>query len=104
MLWTAGWALAALWLAHILIDCRQWPALGKRFGVNAITAYAGSSAMVLAMMGSGSWGWLYTNVFDRLISPLAGAQAASLAMALTFLALWWLPMAWMDRRKIYLKI
>lgn len=104
VLWTAGWALAALWLAHILIDCRQWPALGKRFGVNAITAYAGSSAMVLAMMGSGSWGWLYTNVFDRLITPSAGAQAASLAMALTFLALWWLPMAWMDRRKIYLKI
>lgn len=104
VLWTAGWAFAALWLAHILIDCRRWPALGKRFGVNAITAYAGSSAMVLAMMASGSWGWLYEHVFDRLITPSVGAQAASLTMALAFVAVWWLPMAWMDRRRIYLKI
>jgi predicted acyltransferase len=104
VLWTAGWALLALWLAHALIDQRQWPALGRRFGVNAITAYAGSSAMVLAMMASGSWGWLYTHVFDRWITPLAGAQGASLAMALAFVALWWLPMAWMDRRRIYLKV
>ncbi|MGH8054597.1 MAG: acyltransferase family protein [Stenotrophomonas sp.] len=104
VLWTAGLAFAALWLAHTLIDRRQWPALGRRFGVNAITAYAGSSAMVLAMMATGSWGWLYTNVFDRLFTPLAGAQFASLAMALSFVALWWLPMAWMDRRRIYLKI
>ena len=104
VLWTAGWAFAALWLAHVLIDIRHWPALGRRFGVNAITAYAGSSAMVLAMMATGSWGWLYTHVFERWITPLAGAQGASLAMALAFVALWWLPMAWMDRRKIYLKI
>lgn len=104
VLWTAGWAFAALGLAHVLIDRRGWPALGRRFGVNAITAYAGSSAMVLAMMASGSWGWLHTHVFDRWITPLAGAQSASLAMALAFVALWWLPMAWMGRRKIYLKI
>ena len=104
VLWTTGWAFAALWLAHILVDCRQWPPLGRRFGVNAITAYAGSSAMMLAMMGTGSWNWLWEHVFDRWLTPLAGAQFASLAMALAFVALWWLPMAWMDKRKIYLKI
>ena len=74
------------------------------FGGNAIPASARSSAMVLALMASGSWGGLYTHIFDRLNTPLSGAQAASLAMALSFVALWWLPMAWMDRRKIYLKI
>jgi predicted acyltransferase len=104
VLWTAGWAFAGLWLAHFLIDQKQWPALGRRFGVNAITAYAGSSAMVLALMASGIWGWLYLHVFDRWITPLAGAQMASLTMALAFVGLWWLPLAWMDRRKIYLKI
>ena len=26
------------------------------------------------------------------------------AMVLAFVALWWLPMAWLDRRRIYLKI
>lgn len=104
VLWTAGWAYAALWLAHRLVDRNGWPALGRRFGVNAITAYAGSGVMVLAMLGTGSWGWLYVQVFDRWITPLAGAEAASLAMALAFVALWWLSMAWLDRRRIYLKI
>jgi predicted acyltransferase len=104
VLWTSGWALAALWLAHMLIDRVQWPPLGRRFGANAITAYAGSGVMVLAMLGTGSWGWLYGNVFDRWITPLAGAQAASLAMAIAFVAVWWLPMWWLDRRRIYLKI
>ncbi len=104
VLWTAGWAFASLWLAHLLIDTRQWPAPGRRFGVNAITAYAGSSAMVLAMMATGLWGWLYAQLVDRWITPLGGAQLASLLMALAFVALWWVPMAWMDRRRIYLKI
>ncbi|MGB3393922.1 MAG: heparan-alpha-glucosaminide N-acetyltransferase domain-containing protein [Stenotrophomonas sp.] len=104
VLWTAGWAYSALWLAHRLVDHNGWPALGRRFGVNAITAYAGSGVMVLAMLASGSWGWLYAQVFDRWVTPLAGAEAASLAMALAFVALWWLPMAWLDRRHIYLKI
>jgi predicted acyltransferase len=104
VLWTAGWAFAGLWLAHILIDCRQWPPLGRRFGVNAITAYAGSSAMVLAMMATGSWGWLWEHLFNLWLTPLGGTQFASLVMALSFVAMWWLPMAWMDRRKIYLKI
>lgn len=104
VLWTGGWAFAGLWLAHILIDRRHWPALGRRFGVNAITAYAGSSAMVLAMMASGSWGWLWEQLFNRWLTPLGGAPFASLVMALSFVALWWLPMAWMDRRRIYLKI
>ena len=104
VLWTSGWALAALWLAHVLIDRVQWPPLGRRFGVNAITAYAGSGVTVLALLGTGSWGWLYSHVFDRWITPLAGAEAASLAMAIAFVAAWWLPMWWLDRRRIYLKI
>ena len=104
VLWTAGWALAALWLAHQLVDRRQWPALGRRFGVNAITAYGGSGVMVLAMLGSGSWDWLYTHVFDRWITPLASAEVASVAMAVVFVAVWWLPMWWLDRKRIYLKI
>ena len=104
VLWTAGWAYVALWLAHALVDRSGWPALGRRFGVNAITTYACSGVMVLAMLATGAWGWLYAQVFERCVTPLAGAEAASLAMALAFVALWWLPMAWLDRRRIYLKI
>ena len=41
VLWTGGLAALALWLGHVLIDQKGWPALGRRFGVNAITAYLG---------------------------------------------------------------
>ncbi len=104
VLWSGGWALLALWLAHALVDRRGWPALGRSFGVNAITAYAGSSAMVLAMAATGLWPWLYRTAFDSWITPLAGANAASLAFALAFVALWWAVVRWMDRRGIHLKI
>ncbi len=104
VLWTAGWGTLALWLAHLLIDRWHLPALGRRFGVNAITAYAGSSAMVLAMIATGSWDWLWTQVFDRWLTPLVDARLASLVMGLAFVGLWWLLMAWMDRRRLYLKI
>lgn len=52
-LWTAGWAALALRLAHRLVDVSGWPPLGRSFGVNAITAYAGSEATVIVLMGLG---------------------------------------------------
>ena len=64
----------------------------------------GPRPMEMVLLGTGGWGWLYGNVFDRWITPLAGAEAASLAMAIAFVAVWWLPMWWLDRRRIYLKI
>lgn len=40
VLWTAGWAAVALLAAHVLVDLRGWPALGRSLGINAIAAYA----------------------------------------------------------------
>ena len=54
VLWTAGLAMLALRLGHVLVDRLRWPALGRSFGVNAIAAYAGSAAMSICC-GVGWW-------------------------------------------------
>ncbi|KRG67625.1 acyltransferase family protein [Pseudoxanthomonas dokdonensis] len=102
-LWTAGWACVALAAAHVLIDVRGWPALGRRFGVNAIAAYAGSSLMVIALAALGWWQPIYQNLF---VQPMAAAdpRLPSLCMALVFVAVWWLLVWWMDARRWYLKV
>lgn len=104
VLWTAGWAMLALVLCHALIDERKWPALGRRFGVNAIAAYVGSAAMVYAFAGVGRWEPIYRVGFSGWMTPRFGPYLPSLAFALAFVALWWGVVRWMDRRQWYLKL
>ena len=104
VLWTSGWAGLALALCHELIDRRGWPALGRRFGVNAIAAYAGSEVLQVILPGLGWQAPLYERLFAGWITPLAGPYIASLAWAVVFVALWWLIVWAMDRRGVYLKL
>jgi len=104
VLWTAGWATIALVVFHVLIDRRGWPAIGRRFGVNAVAAYAGSELMQILLPGLRIQDPLYQHLFAGWITPLAGPYVASLAFAVVFVALWWMIVYAMDRRKIYLKL
>ena len=104
VLWTAGWAMLALLTCHVLIDRRGWPSLGRRFGVNAIAAYAGSELMQILLPASGLQPLLYQHGFAGWITPLAGPRVASLAWAIAFVALWWAIVWAMDRRGVYLKL
>jgi len=89
VLWSGGWALVALGLAHTLVDRWGVPPLGRVFGVNAIAAYAGAWLMTCALEGL-HWGApLYTHGFAWLIAGIA-PEAASLAYAIVFTAFWWL--------------
>lgn len=98
--WTGGLAMLALLAMHWLIDRRGWPALGRRFGVNAIAAYLGSGAMALVLIASGAWGAMDAG----LVALLGDARLASLACAVLFVTLWWYAMRMLDSRRIYLKI
>ncbi len=104
VLWTAGWATLALLSFHVLVDLRGWPPLGRRFGVNAVAAYAGSEFMQILLPGLGIQDPLYRSAFAGWITPLAGPYVASLAFALAFVAVWWAIVWAMDRRRIYLKL
>lgn len=103
VVWTTGWATLAVLAFHWLIDRRGGPALGRRFGVNAIAAYAGSELMqvVLPALGQES---LYQHLFAGWMTPRFGPYIPSLAFAVMFVALWWLIVYAMDRRRVYLKL
>lgn len=103
VLWTGGWALLALWLAHWWVDVRGMPAVGRSFGVNAIAVYAGSWLAMCALAGLGWAGPLHRHGFAWL-APIAGPDFASLAYAVSFVALWWLLAVALDRRKIHFRI
>lgn len=104
VLWTAGWATLALCAMHGLVDRRGWPAFGRSFGVNAITAYAGAALMVYLMAAAGWWTPLYTHAFAGWMTPRFGPYVPSLAFALAFVALWWGIVRAMDARRWYVKI
>jgi predicted acyltransferase len=103
VLWTGGWALLALGLAHVAVDRHGWPAIGRSFGVNAIAAYAGSWLMVCVLAGLHWMRPLYQHGFAWM-TPSAGPYVPSLAFALTVVALWWAIVAGLDRRRIHFKI
>lgn len=98
VLWAGGWAMLALAACHQLVDRRGWPALGRRFGVNAVAAYAGSVLMVYAAIGLGWWDAIYRVAFAGWMTPRFGPWVPSLAFALAFVALWWSVLYAMDRR------
>ncbi|MGJ4728428.1 acyltransferase family protein [Luteimonas sp. SDU101] len=104
VLWSGGWAALALAAMHVLIDRRGWPALGRSFGVNAITAYAGSALLPCALVLLGAWTPLYQHGFAGWMTPRFGPYVPSLTFSLAFVALWWGIARWMDRRGWHLKI
>jgi len=104
VLWCAGWSTLALVLFHVLIDRYGWPPLGRRFGINAIAAYAGSELMQIVLPALGWQEPLYRHLFADPLTPLVGAYVASLAWALAFVVMWWLIVYAMDRRRWYLKL
>ncbi|HJW07923.1 MAG TPA: DUF5009 domain-containing protein, partial [Rhodanobacter sp.] len=99
-----GWAALALLAFHVLIDRRGWPAWGRRFGINAIAAYAGSELLQIALPALGWQEPIYRHGFADWLTPRFGPYIPSLAFALAFVALWWLIVWAMDRRRIYLKL
>nr|WP_315254562.1 heparan-alpha-glucosaminide N-acetyltransferase domain-containing protein [uncultured Duganella sp.] len=98
VLWTGGFGMLAIALAYQLIDVRGWPPLGRAMGVNAIAAYAGSWLAACALAASGVMGPLYENLFRAPLTPLFGAEFASMAFAAAFTAGFWLAMVYAYRR------
>jgi predicted acyltransferase len=114
VLLTAGLALLCLAISYWAIDIRglraRWIKPFLVFGKNAIAAYVFADLLVFPLFGfqvqlrnGSSVPWqefLYTQVFLRITNP----PNASLAYALTFVFLCWIPMWILYRRGIFLKI
>jgi predicted acyltransferase len=113
VMFTGGLALQLLALCYWAIDLkgyRRWARPFVVFGVNALALYVLSGLMAKALLVipapklDGSAGdlknFLYERVFATWLSPIN----ASLAFALSYLALWWLLMLVLYRRKIFIKV
>jgi len=103
VLWSGGFAMLALFAAHVAVDERGAPPIGRSFGVNAIAAYAGSWLMVCVLAGFHLGGPVYRTGFAWM-TPSTGPYVPSLAYAIAFVAIWWAIVAVLDRRKIHFKI
>ncbi|WP_349985507.1 acyltransferase family protein [Stenotrophomonas sp. WHRI 8082] len=101
VLWSGGLATLLLLVTYVVVDRRGWPALGRRFGVNAITVYLGASVLSVVLGATGAWARAWHLMRDAL--PTQPAMA-SLLVAGGFVGAWWVVAWWLDRRRIYVKI
>jgi predicted acyltransferase len=113
VLFTAGAAALALAAAYAVLDLARvtrWAAPFAAFGTNAILAYVGSGVLARALTvirfpdASGVTVTLKRWLYEHLYAAALPEYVASLAWALTHVALWWLVCAILDRRRIYLKV
>jgi predicted acyltransferase len=88
-LWTGGWAMSALLVAHVVFERWRWPPLGHSFGINAIVAYAGSAVMVYALAATGVGDVVYRTVFVAPMPAGTDPRLSSLSFAIGFVLVWW---------------
>lgn len=113
VMFTGGLALQLLALCYWTIDLKEhkrWAQPLVVFGVNALALYVFSSLMFKTLLVipatklDGTPGtlrdWIYEHVFAIWLSPMK----ASLAFALCYVALWWLVMLVLYKRKIFIKV
>jgi predicted acyltransferase len=111
-LFSAGMAAQCLAVCHWLVDVRGWRALARpfsAFGRNALAAYVlsvGFDSLLsrLSIAGSSIKGMLFRTGFASWLRPCCGMEAASLAYALAYVALWGVVLAEMYRRQIFIGI
>jgi predicted acyltransferase len=102
-LFSGGFSAVALVVVYSLVEQRHVPPYGRRFGVNAITAYAGGILTVCLLDGTPLHRWLYAHAFDTIAATLGPRPASHLYAAVQVL-FWWLVVCWMDKRRIRVSI
>jgi predicted acyltransferase len=113
VLFTAGCALVALATCYWITDVKQhrggWAKPFVVFGSNAIAAYALaellSSLLYSINIHSGGRSLTLQNYFYRgVFGGIAPKELGSLVYAIAFVCLCWLPIYWMYRKRIFLKV
>jgi predicted acyltransferase len=113
VLFTAGCALVGLALCYWITDVKQhrgwWTKPFVVFGTNAIAAYAlaelVSSLLYSIHVHSGRRVLTVQDFLYRtLFSSISSRELGSLAYAIVFVCLSWLPIYWMYRKRIFLKV
>lgn len=112
VLFTAGAACLLLALCWWLIEMRGWHAWSRPFlwlGSNAILAYAlstfvGKLGSIIKIPDGEQSIAVQTWIYEHWFAPLAQERNASLAFAISYLALWTLVTWGLYRKKIFVKV
>lgn len=104
VLWCGGLDMLMLAAFHWLVDEKGTPAIGRSFGMNAITAYAGSELLMWLLEWTGWHARLYRGLFAGWMTPLAGPFLPSLTYALANMLLWWPVVRTMLARRVFIKL
>jgi predicted acyltransferase len=107
VLWAGGWSYLLLALFYLLIDIwglRRWAFPFVVVGMNAITIYVAWKFIPFPQIAKNLVGVADTDRKDGI--GLAGhlGSAGSLVVWFTAVAIWWLALYYMYRRKIFLRI
>ncbi len=113
VIFTAGAGLLTLGLCYWLVDVRgrrrwAWPFVV--YGRNALAVFVASGLLAKMLVRTqvgrpdGSVVSLYTWIYESVFLPWASPVNASLAFAVATVALWWLALFALDRKKIYIKV
>lgn len=101
VIFTAGFALVCLAACYWALDVKKlhgwWSKPFLIFGTNAIAAY------VISELLGGSFGWKEL-IFQHWFAHIASPGLASLLYATFVLALCFLPIWWLSRKRIFLKV
>ena len=113
VLFTAGCALVCLAICYWITDVKQhrgaWTKPFVIFGTNAIAAYslAELTSSLLFSVRAPLGRHLVTlqdYIYRTVFGGITPKELGSLVYALAFVALCWLPIAWMYRKRIFLKV
>jgi predicted acyltransferase len=113
VLLTGGLAAALFGLTYWVVDVargKRWTAPFVTYGKNAIAVYVGAGLLAKTLLSvkwpdaSGLTRSLWYRLYQALYASWLPAYGASLAWAVTMVAILYLLARWMDRRGIYLKV
>ena len=113
VLFAAGWALIGLSICYWAIDIRNWRKgwtyVWLVFGMNAITAYVfsellGSTLSAIHVHAGIQSVKLSQYYFDLCFAKIPSPHLASLAYSISIVAICFVPVAVLYRKKIFLKI
>jgi predicted acyltransferase len=111
-LFSAGLAAQTIAICHWLVDTLRWHAWSRplaAYGRNTLAVYflsVGFDAVLTRWrIGDGSLkGVLYRTGFASWLRPCCGAEAASLAYAIVYVALWGFVLFELHRRRIFIGV
>jgi predicted acyltransferase len=108
VVFTAGLACLCLALCYWIVDVKQhrgrWTRPILVFGMNAIAAFIFSETLAISLYVTVGRHTIESDIFVSVFAPLGTPANASLLFALAYVALCWVVMAVLYRKRIFLKI